>query len=384
MEQEHKIILEICRDNDNIDIDMEKEQLASINWSEFLWHLSSHKIDSLAAKKKINHMPLSAINNIAGRDLHFKYLAFNYRNMVIFNKILPEIIAIMDQCIDFYAITKGAVSALLLYKFTASRYFNDIDILINKSDLKKVKQAFYDAGYKCLMYDYKTKTVKEATPEGIKFYEMTTHQTYPFCKKIDDPICNMISVDINFGLGPEKAMKDKNFIYRILERRTLLEKDCIKMPVLSKEYLLLHCCLHIFRDSTSLFHIKDNSDVKLYQYVDLHRMIIYWHNQLDWDYVGKISVEAGITKPVYYSLYHCVMIFNEIRPIVDEFLRVIEPENMGYLNEYGMENNETGKWGTPFLERLFVKNRYALVKEVVGSGNFSSFKNREVFAEKYL
>ncbi|MNT44743.1 hypothetical protein D3C72_1812840 [compost metagenome] len=94
------------------------------------------------------------------------------------------------------------------------------------------------------------------------------------------------------------------------------------------------------------------------------------------------ATEFGLDKPVYYALYYCGQVFPDIGPLTEEFLRSIEPEDKSYLNQYGAESKQGAEWEMPFIERIFNKDRYELIRQTVETGDFGAFKKREDFASK--
>ncbi|AIQ63694.1 hypothetical protein PSTEL_11985 [Paenibacillus stellifer] len=382
MKTEYGLILEMCRDRTDIEVQLDKDELRKLDWADALWFMSLNKIDCMFARKTINGMSWSEINKIVARDLRCKYLATHYRNSLVYRRIIPEIVQIFESLSVDFAMSKGVVHASRLYGSIGERYFGDIDLMVRKKDLKRIKEAFVLAGYTSGEYSFSKGVILEATPEAVKFYEMTTHQTFPFSKVFDDPVTDFIEIDLNFGLGPDRNMKDAGLTDRLLARRTMIQCGDAAFPGLSREDLVLHCCLEIFRDTTAVFHIKDQDDLKLYQFVELSRMIANWAGELDWPYMTSTATEFGLDKPVYYALYYCGQVFPDIGPLTEEFLRSIEPEDKSYLNQYGAENKQGAEWEMPFIERIFNKDRYELIRQTVETGDFGAFKKREDFASK--
>lgn len=382
MKSEYKLLLELCKNDNEIFLNISKDELSNLNWLDILWQINLHRIGSYIAKKTINNLSLYAINKIVARDAAGKYLYNNARNAYIYNVAILEVINILNALSIDYGFTKGIICATSLYDDIAQRQFNDIDILINKKDLKKVKNELIRNGYVLGTYNFMKKEIESPNPEMIKFYEMTTHQTHSICKMSDDPVCDNICIDLNFGLGPDSNLKDSEFIESILERKEkYLYGTDIEINGLSKEDMLIHTCLHIYRDSSSIFHIKNYNDSKLYQYIDLYKIITHW--KVDWNYIISISKKYNFDKQLYYSLYFCGEIFNDAKTLIKDCIRDIEIDDRGYLDCYGFENNEQGKWNVPFIERLFQNDRYNLIRMDIENNNFNAFKNREKFMERY-
>lgn len=377
MKAEHKILLELCNVGNNIQVEYSKEELQRMDWANVLWQTSAHKIDTMVARKSINGFSWGSINRIIAYDLYSRFTFSKARNTYIYEKALTEILEIISSVTENFVFTKGTVSAVSLYSDIGERTFRDIDILINKDELQKVKKAFLKNGYVFGTYRFSKNSIEEARPETIKYYEMVTHQASTLVKMTDSVSCESIPIDLNFGLGPESNLKDKNFIGGIIERRVKVGNGSLSLPSMSKEDMILHCCVHICRDSTFLFKISENCDTKLYQYADLLRMILQWHGDIDWDYLLRTIIKNNLANNVFYALYYIHRLFENIREYIKDFMKEIEPKDKGYLDMYGLESDEKGVWDIPFEERLFENNRYSIIKDRIEQGEFIDFHNRK-------
>lgn len=369
MKLEHKIILELCKDIDDLKTDLSKEELRGLDWPDVMWQLTYHRIETLVALKKINGMLWHSINAVVGRDLYYKYLYIKSRNIFLYETVLPEIMNIIRTVTPDFMFMKGIVSAASLYKDVGERSFNDIDVLIRKKDMEELKAAFIRNGYAMAKYGPDGNILAVATDEDIERIEKFTEQTYPISKVETSPVISRTVIDLHFGFGRHsrfKVLSDEGLIDKLMERKISLKYNGLEIPSLSKEDFLLFSCMHAYKEDFEVYRMEVSSDAKLNKYLEIYRIIKQWFEDLDWKYIKHMYTEIDVGKHVYYCLRHCSDIFDDMKPLVEAFLKEIEPDDIAYLDGYGgIDTDESGVWNMSFAERLFVSNRYSLIKDTI-------------------
>lgn len=367
---EHRLLIDLCRDERDARLDMDPNQLRRLRWPEIHWQAAYHKLEGLIAHKTVNGFSWAALNAVIAAAVKNKHLLNTVRNQVVYDAALPEILSILRSVTSDFVVMKGVLSAIELYDHIGERPFGDVDVLVGRNDLEKVKQAFSEAGYEPIAtFDAGGRPVRRADPDKIRHVERVTDQTYPLTK-IDDanPLLARRVVDLHFAFGRPargRRLDRHSVIQSILGRRASYRRGELTIPGLSREDFLLFACLHLFKDEQEVWRMQRNADGYLLAYAEIRRAVLRW-TDIDWSYVISRTAALGMERCVYYCLHHAASVFPEIRSVVANVLERFRPSSSSFLDEWGgFDTDETGKWPLPFVDRLFLKHKFAYIQPEV-------------------
>ena len=292
------------------------------------------------------------------------------KSRIVGEKLLPRITEKLEENNIEFAVIKGAINTFRLYDSIGERQFNDIDLLINKRDLHKVKDLLKSIGLQ----------QKEENHVQTKYFEMVTHQTMPFEYEDVSLLEGKINIDVNFGFAPNNMIKINSLVGDILKRRCYVDVFGKKIPTLSPEDMFIYLLIHIWRDAIIIHKIKATKDIELYQYLELNQLMDRY--PLDWKYIEEFCINNQLNEIVYFTLYHALYISPRIEKYCGELYRKIEPADKEYLSMFGNENQEPKKWNISFGERIFCLDRYNKLLEVYKPEDFEAFNNREKIFKK--
>lgn len=110
-----------------------------------------------------------------------------------------------------YAVIKGAVLSKSAYGSAAYRISGDMDILISRSHLDEAKIIFQQHGF--IQGRITEDGITPFSREELIFQNSTSHQTAPFVKRINHPLCPYVNIDLNLEIfwGESKQESDMDF-----------------------------------------------------------------------------------------------------------------------------------------------------------------------------
>jgi hypothetical protein len=176
-------------------------------------------------------------------------------------------------------ILKGAALAKIVYPEMGLRMFHDIDILIRREDLPRVKKEMVELGYEEHREDLKSFDEK---------FEYETGYYNPEKKTYLDVHWNIASwrspfkIDIDAMWGNARDAKIGN----------------TNVLILSPEDMLLFHSVHFFAKH------GDATYVKLLCFCDILEIVRVYRGHINWDYISENARKYGIKTPVYYALYY--------------------------------------------------------------------------------
>lgn len=262
----------------------------------------------------------------------------------------------LDACGVQYALLKGAY---LCGKYPVGyRTSNDIDVLVNSTDIGKVSTKLKLAGFK-QGYIRNGKFV-EATRQQIIESKMTRGETVPFIKEIKLPYIKHLEVDLNFSLDYKNG--DVAGVKKMLDRTQTVTVGDTKIRTLCPEDFLLHLCAHLYKEATTLPWIKMKRDMTFYKYSDIYMLI----NEMSDEEQSSLIItakESGLEKELAYCLNS-----------VNSFFEMPAGKLMNYIDErhnYAMncviapaENKLYYYTEKDISKRFFTKDRTKLLEEV--------------------
>lgn len=160
------------------------------------------------------------------------------RNGWILHHLAVVTAALQDAGLRFFAL-KGCDLLLTTYEQIGARHLDDIDLLFHPDDLAAASAALLAAGY----------PLQSAGTE-VPFVDGTSYADYVASQAADKihpavhESADGLSIELHRML-PESAQPAADFD-RLWERRTTHERDGLHIPLLPREELTRHLCVHAF------------------------------------------------------------------------------------------------------------------------------------------
>ncbi|MDE1487106.1 nucleotidyltransferase family protein [Xenorhabdus bovienii] len=168
-----------------------------------------------------------------------------------------------------YALRKG-VSLSSLYKDHVHRNYNDIDLLINKSQIKKYLDILYSEGYIEGIYDYSERKITSCHRSYLIKYNLSPDHYQPLIKLVDNiPVV----IDLAYTSCWHTHPKEKTFNINHAETEFIDGIHC-----LSGKSIYYDTVFHLYRESR-FFSSLEGRPPFLLNYMDLMLLKKSYSNQ---------------------------------------------------------------------------------------------------------
>ena len=311
MKVDYDIALELLKYNlnENIESSLKRDD---INWINILGYLSYHRVIGLVYSK---------INNINVRLLDYPVFFSSY---MIYE---AQRIRTIEQQKNVSIISvKGTILNSILFEY-GTRASNDIDILINKKDINKVRSILNNIGFIQGKYDYKNNKIIEYSNDEINNFENNIGETAPFVKISNNPAIKTIDVDVNFSLDWKPEYNEET-INNFLDKRILVnnKETGSKIYSLSNEYNFIELCMHFYKDAALIDLVKKRKVIDLYKIIDIYYFIMKYFEEINLEEVCSIIKNNNIDNEIFFTLKYINTLF--VDSYTDKIKQLIE--NLDY------------------------------------------------------
>jgi len=258
------------------------ERLNPEDWAGFISFSQKQGIAPLLYHT-IKDSPPGSISEYSLSKLRKIYLESIHRNIVLYDE-LTKILRKFKEADIPVIVLKGSFLAKTVYNNIGLRLMGDIDLLVKRKDMMKVVKVLETIGYfgDFSDFDFDIDIANELSVcnhlpplEGPKKIPVEVHWT----------IFHHLYLD----------MRAEKEIVKIWERSQPLIIEGIPCFVLAPDDLLMHLCLHISRQ-----HLYS---MRLRGFLDLRKVIEYYNNLIDWDWIQKQAFSLGMDRALKLTLY---------------------------------------------------------------------------------
>lgn len=275
----------------------------------------------------------------------FEEKILHYRNKQyysLFKKILDS------GCENLnYSVVKGDALSKLAYGRVNQRFYNDVDVIVSRANLKELNYILFKCGYE----------QREHSREENILFLSASHQTLPYtCKH------NYLTIDINFDILWGEYEGKRIDIEEFLSDTIEMEIYGVKVKTLPPLKAMIQLILHHYKDMNSLFLLATRKSIRYDMFKDVYYLLKNNLDAIPLDKLYAMSAEYEIIPYVFYVLYYTGQVFDD-----DLLMQYIEafrtPEGEALLNCYGLCKKERREWKCDFKTRLDSDNLYELIKE---------------------
>ena len=275
----------------------------------------------------------------------FEEKILHYRNKQyysLFKKILDS------GCENLnYSVVKGDALSKLAYGRVNQRFYNDVDVIVSRANLKELNYILFKCGYE----------QREHSREENILFLSASHQTLPYtCKH------NYLTIDINFDILWGEYEGKRIDIEEFLSDTIEMEIYGVKVKTLPPLKAMIQLILHHYKDMNSLFLLATRKSIRYDMFKDVYYLLKNNLDAIPLDKLYAMSAEYEIIPYVFYVLYYTGQIFDDdlLKQYIEAF-RTQEGEAL--LNCYGLCKKERREWKCDFKTRLDSDNLYDLIKE---------------------
>jgi hypothetical protein len=316
IKKEHRAVLEIIKFGNkklknNINNILKDKTL---NWLEILGYLCYHKIAGLAYETIVK-----VVDNVKKLDFPvFLTLYMAHEAQTIRLNEQKEYIKIISSELSKAGIKhvflKGAVLSNTIFP-PGARFLSDIDILVHKNSLSKVKRILSKLGFVQGVYDYKNNTIKKFSKKKVKEFEKNKNETAPFVKMINKSFIKTINVDINFSLDWRSNFSDEAVNYFLNNRKIIYIDKNYPIYSFKEEHVFIHLCNNFYKDAVLLDIITKKKVLELCKFADLYVFIQKFFKKIDIKKIFNDSITYGFDKYVFFTLNYLIKVFPDLLEI---------------------------------------------------------------------
>lgn len=311
------------------------------------------------------------------RIVYYKNAA---RNTLRYDELSKILIAFKDVRIDVIVL-KGAFLAETVYKNIGLRPMSDIDILVRREDLQKVKKELVQLGYAGIIYPTKwhEKLYTQWQTELKEEIQFNKHD-------------KNVRIDVHWNVQPP-VIPFQIDINKFWENAQPVKIAGVETLMLVPEDLIQHLCLHLHK------HINSGA-IPFRWYCDIAEVIRHYEGKINWKYLVQSSKNYGIEEPIYQSLYLVNKYFGAFVPmdVLKDFKTVTSNVNFEdiFKSSMTMEGNikKRNQWREiNYLKRLtkidgIINKAHILFGDVFPCKEFMvqcySIRNKKLIGVYYL
>lgn len=352
---ERQLVLMSSIEIDNEFADAFKNMLDKpVNWSEVMFQLVTHRTLNMFYYNLKKFKLTGILEKELLRLMDSQCQVYEERNNYYLQE-LSSILKVFEKNEVVVPILKGNLLASTVYPSIETRLFNDLDMLMKLDDVAHVTKSLESIGFVQGHFDEEQGIIIEATRKEKMLQQMVSHELQEFQKISSNKFAKLVQVDINHDI-----LWKGNCPYKV-DTRDLIKRALPVQINDTKGYMLdyidniIQLSCHLYKEATLMMWITDLRDLKIYKFADIYMYVKKFYEQIDWQQLVERVKGYVLEKVVYYNFYYIEMMFGEIVP--ENVMSSLQPSDLTYLDEYGIENKESSIWEFDFFTRLFDTNR---------------------------
>jgi hypothetical protein len=350
-----------------------------LDWKEILYQGTTHRTLNLMYYHLKNLKLLNKVEQEVLKVMKNECMAYATRNKTYFAEIKNIFDKLYENGIKA-AILKGNYLAANIYPSIETRTFNDIDLLIDLKDGDKIVSILLGMEYIQGIYDINSGEIIPTTRKENLHHQMASHELQECLKRTDNPFVTLFVVDLNFDVLWKGNCPYKIQTEELLSRAIEVDIDGAKTCVLDYEDFLIQLSCHLYKEAALLNWITDLRDSKIYKFADILMFVEKHSNHIDWDKLIMFCNKIGCEKILFFAFYYVNLMYGQVIP--ERVMNALEPDDIGYLDEYGVENETPSKWQFDFFTRLFETDRVLEISETALEKKKSFWDTKNKFKQQ--
>jgi len=259
---------------------------------------------------------------------------------ILYKELAPVLEAMSS---NRHAVVKGEALSQQIYGRPDIRRSCDVDILVDKSDVKQLELLLRSAGF-------------EQQDQGSSVQErenrilcLTYSHQIPSYHKFKYWL--HLNVDVNYDIFWGEYEGQRCTMKEFLHDVTMTEIYGFPVNVLTVEKAFVQLILHHYKEMNSLYHLSHGNCIRTKLFRDVYDMVRIRCDVLDKKCVADLCEQYRIGEIVYYMLFYTAQVFHDacLENLVSELAMYRNDE---LLESYGLCTKERKKWKIPFADRL--------------------------------
>lgn len=242
-----------------------------------------------------------------------------------------------------YAVVKGEVLSQQIYGVPDRRRPGDIDILIDKKNVKFLEKQLHKFGFEQKLPENSAETRRNRV-----LCMAYSHQIPSYHK---DKFGFHLNVDVNYDIFWGEYEGKRCSINDFLSDTVDMEIYGVTVKTLPIEKAFVQLILHHYKEMNSLYHLSQHNTIRTGIFRDIRDMLTNHANLLTEDVVKELSEKYLIGEFMYYMFYFTGKVIDFLS--LCQYVQKLELyENLELLESYGLCASERKKWTIPFDERF--------------------------------
>lgn len=253
-----------------------------------------------------------------------------------------------------YAVVKGEALSQQIYGSTDRRRSSDVDILIDKSNVKFLESELKKLGF------------KQQSPEDPNIARRNrvlcitySHQIPSYHKEVMGFHLNVdVNYDIFWGEYEGRRYPINDFLSDTVEMN--IYGTSVKTLPMEKAFIQL--ILHHYKEMNSLYHLSHYNCIQTQMFKDINDMLIFNQDILTSDKISFLSEIYSIGNFVYYMIYYSHRVFGN--KLLCKLLKDLEfYKDVNLINAFGLCEKERKPWEISFEQRLDKAEVWSYIKD---------------------
>ena len=255
-----------------------------------------------------------------------------------------------------YAVVKGEVLSQQIYGVPNRRRSSDIDILIDKKNVKFLEEQLHNLGFEQMLPEDNSEMRRNRV-----LCMAYSHQIPSFHK---DKFGFHLNVDVNYDIFWGEYEGKRCSIDEFLSDTVDMEIYGVTVKTLPIEKAFVQLILHHYKEMNSLYHLSQHNTIRTDMFRDIYDMLINCKAMLSNDRVKQLCEVYLIGNYIYYMLYYtCQIFFDDILLEFINNLKLYQDDHL--LTSYGLCVKERKSWSLSFNERLDNVNIVCLINSKI-------------------
>lgn len=241
-----------------------------------------------------------------------------------------------------YAVVKGEVLSQQIYGDPDRRRSSDIDILIDKKNVKFLEEQLHKLGF-----EQKLPEDKAEIRRNRVLCMAYSHQIPSFHK---DKFGFHLNVDVNYDIFWGEYEGKRCSIDEFLSDTIDMEIYGVTVKTLPIEKAFVQLVLHHYKDMNSLYHLSQHNTIRTDMFRDIYDMINRNHKVLGAEQLKALCEKYNIGEYIYYMLFYSHIVFGDFINLYLDSMK--QYKDLELLHGFGLSKKERKKWGISFEKRL--------------------------------
>lgn len=252
-----------------------------------------------------------------------------------------------------YAVVKGEALSQQIYGVPNRRKSGDIDILIDKSNVRLLENELGLLGF--------AQRLPEDPNEVRRNRVLCVAYSHQIPSYHKDIMGFRLTVDVNYDIFWGEYEGKRFSIDDFLSDTVYMEIGGISVKTLPIEKAFVQVVLHHYKEMNSLYHLSMHNCICTDKFRDIYDMLINNKNILTTERVANISQQYLIGDFIQYMIYYAYEVFGDIS-LVNYLNKLDKYKNKELIDCYGLSSSERKRWAVPFRERLNCQDIFEIIK----------------------